>query len=82
MSPTTPPLEFSNEIFLHNKLLDEQSSPKKSSFTSNWFNSEYIRAYICVIVFVLNYMTDVRKKDKENYENEVFDKAFEDMLVS
>ena len=51
MSPTTPPLEFSNEIFLHNKLLDEQSSPKKSIFTSNWFNSEYIRVYIYVNFF-------------------------------
>ena len=41
-----------------------------------------IYVYIFVIIFVLNYLTDVRKKDKENYENELFDKAFEDMLVS
>ncbi|TIB69016.1 hypothetical protein E3Q08_03671 [Wallemia mellicola] len=39
MSSRTPPLGFSNEIFLHNKMMDEKSSPKKSSF-GIWFNAK------------------------------------------
>ncbi|TIA98696.1 hypothetical protein E3P89_02456 [Wallemia ichthyophaga] len=41
-TPKTPPLGFSNEISMHNRMIDEQDSqesPKKSTF-GIWFNSK------------------------------------------
>lgn len=73
-TPKTPPLGFFNEILLHNKMIDEKSSPKKSAF-GIWFSE-----FLYLIVNKLINLKDSKKKQQDENENDEFYKAFEKML--